>query len=72
MIFLLYIYNRFKFAAFFTDKTLTKTLQEAVDEAAVRVKSNIKWYTENSQTLVVWFNDYIPAERKFKVKIERS
>lgn len=57
-----------KVGSFFSNKPINQNLQEAVNEAAAKLQSNIKWFKANSQPIATWFNEYTPTERKLSFK----
>ena len=46
----------YKFANFFGNKKLSKTITDTVEEAISRVNSNINWFVTNSEMVLDWFN----------------
>jgi hypothetical protein len=47
----------YKFANFFGNKQLSKTITDTVEEAISRVNSNINWFVTNSEMVLDWFNE---------------
>lgn len=45
-------------------KELTVNIQEAVNEASRRVRSNIKWFNTNNEIILKWLTDF-----SYKLKI---
>jgi hypothetical protein len=52
--------------SFLSEKQLTRALQAAFNEARIKIRSNIKWFAQNSKSVSDWLDSYdYDLKRKF-------